>query len=233
MSFKTRIHPSPYTATIPSLVVKQWPKFRRLGLHRRLGEAMLPILPAMCCLSLIFTLHGGAGDDGRPSPERSRGFAGSLNGRPKMEVPQNEFPPTTSSPTARTWGGSSLTQVSASHRSAREAKKGCVPRPFAVGYASHPDDPSSPEAAEKDELRTMALMPMGSWTQASKSHLRRTWIPCSVDPASCGRGSRRKSLHARSACGLRMQTPCRDPAHRIRREEESGMPAGLPGSHRG
>lgn len=104
MSFKTRIHPSPYTATIPSLVVKQWPKFRRLGPHRRLGMAMLSMLPAMRCLSLIFTLHGGAGDDGRPSPGRSRGFAGSLNGRPKMEVPQNEFPPTTSSPTARTWG---------------------------------------------------------------------------------------------------------------------------------
>lgn len=58
MSFKTRIHPSPYTATIPSLVVKQWPKFRRLGPRRRLGVAMLSMLPAVRCLSLIFTLHG-------------------------------------------------------------------------------------------------------------------------------------------------------------------------------
>jgi hypothetical protein len=39
--------------------------------------------------------------------------------------------------------------------------------------------------------------------------------------------TRGKSLHAWSAFGLRMHQSCRDPAHRVRREEESGMPCSL------
>jgi hypothetical protein len=47
-SFETRTHPSNYTATIQSLVVKQRPKFRRLGPPRRLGVAIHILHVATC-----------------------------------------------------------------------------------------------------------------------------------------------------------------------------------------
>lgn len=92
------------------------------------------------------------------------GFAGSLNGRPKMEVPQNEFP-LLRHPPRRAPGGGTLTQVSASHRSAREAKKKRVcATAFCRRVRVSPRRPELPRSSRERRIATMALMPMGSWT---------------------------------------------------------------------
>jgi len=111
----------------------------------------------------------GAGDGGPIVVEES-GFAGSLDGRPKTEVPQNEFPLPTSSPTACIWG-----VVSSQHLTSKRqrSQKVClcvrVCQPFCRWARVSPRRPELPRSSRENKcISTMALM--GSWTSI-KCHL--------------------------------------------------------------
>lgn len=167
------------------------------------------------------------------------GFAGSLNGRPKTEVPQNEFPLVLRHPPRRAPGGGTFTQVSASHRSAREAKKkGVCHGLLPSGTRLTPTTRAPPKQPRKTHCDHGTHAHGQLDKQASKSHLNMSeelGFPARLTllPVAVARGKKAYTRKVPVACAMRMHTPCRDPAHRVRREEKSGMPAGLPGSHRG
>lgn len=151
---------------------------------------------------------------------------------PKWKCRRTNFP-LLRHPPRRASGGQLDSSQRLTSKRQRSKKSVCVPRPFAVGYASHPDDPSSPEAAEKDALRPWHSCPWAVGHKHQNPICEGPGFPARLTMLHVAVARDEKAYTPGGACGLRMHTPCRDPAHRFRREEKSGMPAGLPGSHRG